>query len=335
MDKMEGDVKMETETHLARMIETTDRDARYDRQVKKLLSNEAILAWVLKTCTEEFSALEPGQIISCIEGEPEVSLKALHPIDRDEDRAEEMLKSDRSITGSNTEDASLKEQTVYYDIRLNAKAPGSGRPIELIINIEAQHDSSPGYPVEKRAIYYCCRLVSSQYGTVFSHSEYKKIRKVYSIWFCTNPAEKRRNTIKRISLKEEPVYGTSDTRRQDVDLMQAVIVNLGDPESGMDNKILRLMDVLLSPELDTREKKRVMQDEFHIAMTVDLESEVSEMCNLSLGVLEKGLEKGIVGCVEILRENGMDDAKIVESIKKKYQLTQEKAEEYVFAAVKA
>ena len=99
--------------------------------------------------------------------------------------------------------------------------------------------------------------------------------------------------------------------------MQAVIVNLGDPESGMDNKILRLMDVLLSPELDTKEKKRVMQDEFHIAMTVDLESEVSEMCNLSLGVLEKGLDKGIISCVEILRENGMNDAKIIESIKKK------------------
>ena len=75
------------------------------------------------------------------------------------------------------------------------------------------------------------------------------------------------------------------------------------------------------------------------------------MCNLSLGVLEKGfekgfgegkeegfgegLDKGIIGCVKLLRKNGMSDPEIVSEIMEEYQLTQEKAEEYVFAAAKA
>lgn len=325
----------------------TDLQAKYDKQVKKLLANEAILAWILKTCTEEFSSLELEQIVRCIDGKPEVAMKAVHAIDLDADEAEGRISSDKSIEGLNTEDVSLKEQSVYYDIRFNAKVPGDDSFIELIINIEAQLNPSPGYPIEKRAIYYCCRLISSQYGSIFTHSEYGKIRKVYSIWFCPDPAQKRRNTIKRISLTENPLYGEPDTCRQDVDLLQAVIVNLGDPESDMDNQILRLMNVLLSSEKTAEEKKKVMQDEFHIAMTVNLESEVSELCNLSLGIynegleagmekgmeegMEKGMEKGIIISVKILRKRGVDDADIVSEIMDEFQLTRKEAEGYVFA----
>ena len=36
-----------------------------------------------------------------------------------------------------------------------------------------------------------------------------------------------------------------------------------------------------------------MEEDFHIKMTLALESEVSLMCNLSKGIEEKGIEKGI------------------------------------------
>ena len=38
----------------------------------------------------------------------------------------------------------------------------------------------------------------------------------------------------------------------------------------MDNQILRLMNVLLSARTDVEEKQKVMQEEFHIAMTMEL-----------------------------------------------------------------
>ncbi len=322
---------MEAETQLAKLIKATDKRAKYDTQVKKLLANEAILAWILKTCTEEFAPYSPQEIIKCIDGKPEVSLRSVHADDLDADEEQELLDSDRSISGVNTEDNSLKEETIYYDIRLNASAPGNDQPIQLIINIEAQLDTAPGYPIEKRAIYYCCRLISAQYGTVFRHSEYDKIRKVYSIWFCPDAAKKRENTIKKIALKESSMYGSIESRKEDTDLIQAVIVNLGSPDEPVDNQILRLMNVLLSAKTDVEKKQKVMEEEFHIAMTMELESEVSELCNLSQGIYKEGLDQGIEGAVKLLRDAGMEDQVILKKIMAQYNLSSEAAEKYVYA----
>ena len=70
-----------------------------------------------------------------------------------------------------------------------------------------------------------------------------------------------------------------------------------------------------------------MQDEFHIAMTMELESDVSELCNLSQGIYNEGinvgLDKGIEGAVELLREAGFGDQDIIEKIMSKYHLTLE------------
>ena len=105
----------------------------------------------------------------------------------------------------------------------------------------------------------------------------------------------------------------------------------------MDNQILRLMNVLLSSQTDVREKQRVMREEFHIAMTAELEVEVEALCNLSQGIynegFETGVEKGIEGAVEILREEGYEDSQIIERIRKRFELTQEDAERYVVARV--
>ena len=60
-------------------------------------------------------------------------------------------------------------------------------------------------------------------------------------------------------------------------------------------------------------------------MTMELESEVSELCNLSQGIYNEGLDKGIEGAVELLREAGFG----VEKIMTKYHLTLEAAKKYV------
>ena len=119
--------------------------------------------------------------------------------------------------------------------------------------------------------------------------------------------------------------------------MQVLIVNLGDPDSPINNQILRLLNVLLSDKTDTNEKKRVLEDEYHIAMSRELESEVSRLCDLSQGIFEKGVKQGIeqgfnrgvIGAIEMLREDGKDDKAIVERIMRKYHLTRAEAEAYV------
>lgn len=68
-------------------------------------------------------------------------------------------------------------------------------------------------------------------------------------------------------------------------------------------------------------------------MTMELESEVSELCNLSQGIYNEGinvgLDKGIEGAVELLREAGFGDQDIIEKIMTKYHLTLEAAKKYV------
>lgn len=135
---------MENEqTLLARQIDSAGDQAEYDSQVKNLLANKAILAWILKTCTEEFAQYTPEEIMPCIEGDPEISRKAVHAVDLDSDQREKLLPGDSKVEGRNTEDNNGKDQTVYYDIRLNA-CTRDETPISLIINIEAQRIS--GYP---------------------------------------------------------------------------------------------------------------------------------------------------------------------------------------------
>lgn len=99
--------------------------------------------------------------------------------------------------------------------------------------------------IVKRNLYYCCRLVSSQYGTEFTNSHYEKIKKIYSIFICMNPPNYRKNTINQYSIQEE----------------------------------------------------------FNIKMTQKLEREVSEMCNLSEGVEQKGIAKGITASIRNLMES--------------------------------
>lgn len=91
--------------------------------------------------------------------------------------------------------------TATYDIRFRAIAPSSGEPIGLIVNVGAQNDFYPGYPLTKWGIR--CRMISSQYGREFTGSHYEKLKKVYSSWICMNPPRRRENTITRYHLTEE------------------------------------------------------------------------------------------------------------------------------------
>jgi hypothetical protein len=173
----------------------------------------------------------------------------------------------------------------------------------------------PGYPLTKRGIYYCARMISEQYGTVFTKEEYSKINKVYSIWICPSPAQKRQNTISRYHTIKEDVYGTIDVKPIDYDLMEVVIIHLGDAEKQSELEILNLLNVLFSPSMSPKKKKDILSNDFNIAMTQELESEVQNMCNLSDGIFELGRQEGesrVLSLIQKLLEVGrVDDVKRV------------------------
>ena len=65
-----------------------------------------------------------------------------------------------------------------------SETDSDGGEIGLYINIEAQNDIYPGYPLEMRAVYYCARLLCSQLKTVSRETNYGGLKKACSIWLC-------------------------------------------------------------------------------------------------------------------------------------------------------
>jgi hypothetical protein len=281
-----GLLRMEVENTLSKNITSAGDNASYDASCKRLLANKIILAWIMKSCIAEYRDFDVKEIAEkYIEGTPQIAEVAVNP-DEEPDGGEQ-------IRGASTEDSTINEGTVTYDIRFLAIAPVTGELLRLIINVEAQNDFYPGYPIIKRAIYYCSRMISSQYETEFTDAHYEKIKKVYSIWICVNPPKNRGNSITRYSVKEENLVGDVKEKVEDYDLLTAVMICLGDSHGDNYSGILKLLDVLLSSERKPEEKKKILENDFSIEMTKSLEREVSIMCNLSKGVEEKGITKGI------------------------------------------
>lgn len=274
---------MEIETTLGRGIHAASENAQYDAACKRVLSDKYILAWIMKSCLSEYKECTIQDIAEkYIEGQPSVESIPVNP---DE--------TNPVIQGLRNEDKTITEGTVIYDIRFAAYAPGTDELIRLIINIEANLDFSVGYPLLKRAIYYCSRMISAQHGTEFTKSHYEKIRKVYSIWICPAPPEDHRNTITRYHITEENMIGRVKEPVENYDLMTVVMVCLGSPDEAEPDGILRMLSVLLSNETEEHEKKHILQKEFALPITETLERSLMDMCNLSRGVEEKGIAKGL------------------------------------------
>lgn len=289
---------MELETTISKSIRTGDDRANYDAACKQLLSEKIILAWIVKSCVEEFRDCDVRDIASrYIEGEPQVSEVPVAP---DETNAATV------IHGISTEDATQTEGTVTYDIRFLASLPSSNGKIRMILNVEGQNNFYPGYPIIKRGIYYCSRMISSQYGTEFVAANYSDIKKVASIWVCMHPPKGRENTITSYSITEKNLIGTVEEPVENYDLMTAVMICLGGPASRSEPDVLRLLDVLFSSETGADEKRHILQQDFDISMTQTLERTVDVMCNFSQGVWDKAMEAGMEAGMKAGMKAGME-----------------------------
>ena len=178
-------------------------------------------------------------------------------------------------------------------------------------------------------------MISEQYGTVFTGEHYEKLQKVYSIWICPDPAKKRRNGIFRYYTVQDTVLGKPYESPDSYDLMEVVIVNLGDADKESDLEILDLLNTLFSLSISPETKKARLQDDFGIAMTEEFESEVQDMCNLGKALVEQGIEQGIEQGVEqgvkqknlSLAKMMLEDKEPIDKIKKYTGFATDKLEE--------
>ena len=268
---------MEVENTLSKKIDTAGQNASYDAYCRNLLVNKQILARILKTCVKEFHDCPIKDIEEkYIKGTPRVHEVAAH---RDE--------TAEFIDGMGREDVGMKEKPITYDIFFRVLSPKDDEMLEMIINVESQKYFYPGYPLIKRDIYYCSRMISSQYGTEMPDTCYGKLKKVYSIWICSNPPKYRKNTITAYSMKEQNLGGSVAEKEENYDMLTVLTVCLGGFGDENYEGILRMLDVLLSDRILPERKKKILKDEFDIAMTKTMEREAMEMCNLSQGIVDR------------------------------------------------
>lgn len=95
---------VELKTTIAQGLHVTDDSAGYDAACKRVLSEKAILARIMKSCLEEYKDCDVNDIAEkYIEGQPQVSAVPVLP---DE--------GGTVISGMDTEDKSVREGTVTY-----------------------------------------------------------------------------------------------------------------------------------------------------------------------------------------------------------------------------
>ena len=283
-------------------LEQTLPKSKGDAACKHILSHKDVLARILVGYVPEFRYCTFEEVANkYIEGDILVSESNVH---RDEGVP--------LVRGTNGEDSTVNEGVVKYDIKFTALNPESEESIGLIINIEAQNKYNPGYSLVRRAIYYCSRLVSAQYGTEFTHSDYDKIKKVYSIWICTNPSQGARHTVTTFNISMDNVLGKLPCSKDEYDLMNVIMVCLGDPNCDYEDilfadcspsqmKALQFLDVVFSLKLNKETKIEKLRDEFNFTVSDTLSEEVNVMCNVVEGWYEEGIEVG--------KEEGIEEGK--------------------------
>ena len=339
-------LQKQQKTHISNALEAAEDKAKYDAQVKKILADKNILAWILKYAAQEFRDFTIKEIMDSIEGAPEISAVPVYPGER----------KPEAVAGMANTDEVPNEGRVTFDIRFHVYTPGTGR-IKLFINVEAQKAYHVAYDLVTRGIFYCARMLSAQMDTEFTGKDYDQIKKVYSIWICMDAPAYAANTITEYGMEQRCIYGKFGGKSR-YDLLSVVMVCLAGsgklgPQSEGGTQLHGLLSTVLSEELTPQEKERVLELEYGIAATREMKEGMRQMCNLSerieeIGIekgikqgieqgieqgivqgIEQGIEQGIKVLIESCKELGVSRVDTGLKLKTKYELSQEAAERYL------
>ena len=261
--------------------------AQYDVRVKRILAQKSILAHILVKTVDEFKGMRPEDVVTYIEGEPQVGIVPVEPgltnIDETDDAGQK-------IVGLNTENIEINEGMVRFDVIFYVRMKNGLS--QIIVNVEAQKDEPTEYKILNRAIFYVSRLVSSQKERDFVNTDYDDIKQVFSIWICMNMDY---NSLSHIHLTKDEMLRPYDWKGN-IDLLNVVLVGITNdiPDHDKNYEMHRLISSLLSTELKVQEKLDIIEHEYNIPISSELREDVRIMCNLSTGIEEKATEKFIL-----------------------------------------
>lgn len=278
-------MKKQQNTSAKTLVLLDGKDLRLDRYIKTIMVQKPILACILKETVAECQSMTIEEIMDCIAPNPIITRCGSK-------EAKAALKALQLSQENLTADG---EHSIF-DILTVLFIPGND-PIKIFLNIELQKNDKPGYDIPTRGIFHCARIISSQLGTEFTNHpddkrQYADIKKTYSIWICSETAEKRANSVDEYKIERKTIIG-ENTDNPYYDIMSVMVVNIGknyDPQ-GTDSNMLSMLNTLFDRKIDAQEKIGKFSD-LGLPMTTEVETEVSGMCKYTSKTLEIGREEG-------------------------------------------
>jgi hypothetical protein len=260
-------------------VKAADDKAQYDERAKRLLSQKHILAHILVKTVDEFKGMNPKDVVPYIEGEPKVGIVPLEP---GLTNKYETAESGKRVVGLNTENPEINEGLVRFDIIFYVRMKDGLS--QIIVNVEAQQKNPTEYNILNRAIFYVCRMVSSQKERDFEKTNYDDIKRVVSIWICMNMKE---NSMNHYHLTNDVLLGNQKWEGKE-DMISIVLLGLSKKLPKHDDKyeLHRLLGALLSKTLTQEEKLNIIGNEYDIPLEYEFREELGSMCNLSQGIVE-------------------------------------------------
>ena len=266
---------------------TLQQQAKLDEGAKRLLSLAPVLAVLLQKSVPELQNYTTEFIINAIKIRENVMVSPDFTV---ESRA-------KITADANTESKVINEKTLFFDKIIDIKISDlESLAVNLIIDYEVQGETNPqklGYPLEYRGVYYLSRLISSQLNYVEEDTkDYDRLNKVYSIWICLNGfADEEKNSIVSYSLQPQKIAG-GDFKAPSADLMQLIVVKLGDSNAGnIDSELMRFLYGVFEYA-----KHKEYFEEFVDTDTIEhnatLKKELSEMSGVGAALYDSGVRAG-------------------------------------------
>ena len=134
---------------------------------------------------------------------------------------------------------------------------------------------------------------------------YEGVKKVYSIWLCMDMPDGA-SGITRYRLTENQEYGAYREDRRNYDLLQVVMVYIGQGKRELGNRLLNLLEEIFKSKDSGKDKRERLQKEYQIDLNEEEEGMVDTMCNLSVGIFEKAWNQGVAAGMTKGLEQGLE-----------------------------
>ncbi len=282
MEKLKGSMEV-----LSSMQITAEMEG-LDAQSKTVLRSKEVLAVILQEIVAEYKGYGWKEVMDFIEPDSITDAKEVSS-----------GRTNTQIRGDNAEFVQLNEKTSLFDLVFRAKNPLLSTEkvlVSLHVDMESQKDSQPGYPIEKRGMYYLARRLSSQLSLVTENTDYGCLEKCYSIWICRDdvPIEDR-YSISVYEMSNTKHTGLHTAAKEDYDLMTLVIIKLGgrvyNGKKGDEGYgLLRFLNALMYPHNDNF--LNTISEYIDFSGNEELWKEAENVNGLGQSILEEGREEG-------------------------------------------